>query len=253
MKTLDFIPKNLKNLKKEVKKLYFYGNEKFLDKKIVAIVGSRRPNAYTKRIVTSIASNLAKRDIYIVSGAAMGVDAVSHMGAYPKTIAIMANSLDIIYPKVNIDLIRKMQENCLILSEYEENTKATKWSFIERNRIVVGLSDAVIIAQADLKSGSMHSAKFALEQNKPLYVIPQRIGESDGTNSLIANKDAKIIHDIDKFCDQFGKIQNLDDEIIDFCKKNPNLEKCLEKYGEKIYEYELEGKLQINGVNISIL
>lgn len=247
------LPKSLTEIKKSVESLYFIGDVSLLDKKIVAIVGSRRPNAYTKRVVTSIASNLAKRDVYVISGAAMGVDAVAHNAAFPKTIGVMGNSLDIIYPKVNQNLIAKMQEEALVLSEYEPNTKATPWSFVERNRIVIALSSAVIIAQADEKSGSMHSAKIALKQGKKIYVLPQRMGESDGTNKLLSEGKAELISDIDAFCERFGEIKNDGDEVIEFCKNEPDLEKCLQKYGETIYEYELDGKLKIEGVKVVVL
>lgn len=247
------LPLPLTNIKKVPKKLYYIGDKTIIDKPIVAIVGSRRPNAYTKRLVTNLASSLAKRDVYVISGAAMGVDAVAHLGAYPKTIAVMGNSLDIIYPKINQELILNMQKNSLVLSEYEPNTKATKWSFVDRNRLVIALSKAVVIAQADEKSGSMHSAKIALKQNKPLYVLPQRLEDSRGTNALLAKNEAKIIDDIDKFCNSFSNLIEPEDEIIQFCKNEPNLEACLDRFGDKIYEYELDGKLSINGLHVRIL
>lgn len=252
MQELEYIPTKLKSLKKEVKALFYKGDKTLLDKKIIAIVGSRRPNAYTKRVVTQLASSLSARDVYIISGGAMGVDALSHKGAYPKTIGVMANSLDIIYPKVNEKMIKDMEKNSLVLSEYEPQTKATPWSFVDRNRIVVALSDIVIIAQADIKSGSMHSAKIAQKLDKELYVLPQRIGESDGTNKLVAEGKAKVIYDIDLFCEQFGSVKR-DDEVLEFCKKNPRLQTCLDRYGDTIYEYELDGKLQISGVHIRVL
>ncbi len=251
--TISSLPKSLDALDKKVKKLFFVGDEDLLKKPLVAIVGSRRPNAYTKRIVTHLASALAKRDVYVISGLAMGVDAIAHMGAYPKTVGVLGNSLDIIYPKVNKDLILKMQKSSLILSEYEPNTKATPWSFVERNRIVVALSSAVVVAQADEKSGSMHSARIANKLQKPLYVLPQRLDESKGTNLLLAQEKAKLIYDIEEFANQFGTIKTEDDELIEFCKKNPLLDDALKRFGDRVYEYELEGKIQINGVHVRIL
>ncbi len=252
MKILDNIPQTLKELKNPPKKLFYKGDISFLDQKIIAIVGSRRPNAYTKNLVASLSSSLASRNVFIVSGGAMGVDALSHLGAYPKTIAVMANSLDFIYPKVNEKLIKNMETNSLVLSEYEPNTKATKWSFVQRNRLVVALSSAVIIAQADEKSGSMRSAEFAIEQNKPLFVFPQRLHESKGTNKLLSEGKAKLINDIDAFADMFGKTIKNHDNILEFCKQEPSLEKCLEKFGDKIYEYELDGKISIDGLMVRV-
>ncbi len=250
--SLNPLPKQLEILTKKAENLFFIGDKTFLQKPIVAIVGSRRPNAYTKRVVTELSCELAKRDVYVISGLAMGVDALAHMGAYPKTIGVLGNSLDIIYPKVNEKLALKMRENSLLLSEYPKGTKATPWSFVERNRIVVALSSAVVIAQADEKSGSMHSANIALKLQKPLFVLPQRLNESKGTNLLLAQKKAELIVDIGQFCDQFGSAETQNDEIIEYCKQNPLLEDALKKYGDRIYEYELDGKLSINGLYIRI-
>lgn len=252
MEQLLKIPTILDNLDKKVEQLYYKGDISLLQKPLIAIVGSRRPSAYTKRVVTMVANELAKRDVYVISGAAMGVDALSHKGAYPKTIAVMGNSLDIIYPKINEQLICNIYNNALALSEYPPNTKATKYSFIHRNRIVVGLAQAVIIAQANMQSGSMHSANIALSLGKPLYVLPQRLHESDGTNYLLAKQKAILIDNIETFADQFGKINASHDALLEFCKANPSLELCLAKFKDKIYEYELEGKIEIDGAYIRV-
>ncbi len=249
---LDVLPSSLTEIKNPPKKLFYKGDISLLNKKIVAIVGSRRPNAYTKNLVKSLASELSKRDIFVVSGAAMGVDALAHLGSFPKTIGVMANSLDFIYPKVNEELIKKMEKECLVISEYEPSMRATKWSFVQRNRIVVGLSSAVVIAQADEKSGSMRSAEFALQEKKPLFVLPQRLHESKGTNRLLSDGKAKLISDIEEFADMFGKVQKNDDEVLEFCKNEPSLEKCLAKFGDLIYEYELDGKISIEGLMVRI-
>lgn len=253
MEKLKDIPRSLELLDKKVDQLYFKGDSSLLKKPLVAIVGSRRPTAYTKRVVSMLANELAKRDVHVVSGAAMGVDALSHKGAYPKTIAVMGNSLDIIYPKVNESLIHNIYKNSLALSEYPSNTKATRYSFVHRNRIVVGLSKAVVIAQADMQSGSMHSANIAQKLGKPLYVLPQRLEESEGTNSLLANNQASLIDNIENFAQKFGKVAMANDDLLSFCKKNPSLEACLAKFKDKIYEYELEGKIEISGTQVRVL
>lgn len=253
MEELPQIPNILSSLSKKVKTLYFKGDISLLKKPLIAIVGSRRPSAYTKRVVSILSNELAKRDIFVISGAAMGVDALSHKGAFPKTIAVMGNSLDIIYPKVNEGLIKDIYKNALALSEYPPKTKATRYSFIHRNRIVVGLSKAVVIAQADIKSGSMHSANIAQDLGKPLFVLPQRLGESDGTNYLVKNQKATLVDDIEAFANTFGKIETSNDPLLEFCKKSPSLEVCLREFGEKIYEYELDGKLTIDGAYIRVL
>lgn len=253
MNYLNKIKINKLNEILKVKELYYEGNLSLLDKKIIAIVGSRKVSAYTRSLTSSLASKLKARDIVVISGAALGVDGIAHKASFPNTIAVMANGLDIIYPKTNEQIIKDIKTKSLALSEYDYNVYARGYHFIQRNRIVVGLADAVVIAQASLNSGSMSSANYAIKLNKPLYVFPQRIHESEGTNKLLAQKKANLIHDIDEFCNSFISINNNKDEVLEFCAKNPSLDICLEKFGTKIYEYELEGKILINGENITIL
>jgi len=252
MRLLQPIPQSLKSLPNPPKKLYFKGDERLLDLRCVAIVGSRRPSSYTRGSVLRLARALSLRNIAVVSGGAMGVDAIAHEGAFPNTIGVMATGLDICYPKVNEKLIQSIYSKALALSEYEAGIMPKRYSFIERNRIVVGLSEAVVIAQADLKSGSMQSAKIALKLGKPLYVLPQRLGESDGTNFLLSQGQAKLIHDIDTFANEFGEIESLSDPLLEFCKKESSLQLALEKFGLMVYEYELDGKLRIDGAQIVV-
>ena len=250
MDYLESLPASLNTLSKKVNRLYYIGNTALLTNPLVAIVGSRRPSAYTRQHTALLAQALAARGVCVLSGAAMGVDAIAHQGAFPSTIAVMGNSLDIIYPKVNRDLIQRLQKQALVLSEYEKGTTATRYSFVERNRIVVALSQAVIITQADLQSGSMRSAQIALKLGRPLYVLPQRLGESDGTNALLQEGKATLITDIQAFANGFGDLHVEQDDLLDFCSKEHSLEKAIALFGERVYEYELEGKVLIDGVSI---
>lgn len=251
MATLETLPSSLASLSKPVKTLHYQGDVRLLDLDRVAIVGSRRPSAYTRQLTLRLAQALSARNVAVVSGGAMGVDALAHQGALPNTIAVLANGLDIYYPKVNEALLKSIKEKALVLSEHAEGTRAMRHSFVERNRIVVALSSAVVIAQADIKSGSMQSAKIALALNKPLYVLPQRLGESDGTNALLASQKAKLIDDVAAFAAQFGDaLTHKEDALLRFCHEEPRLERCLEAFGSRVYEYELEGKLSIEGTRV---
>jgi len=130
------------------------------------------------------------------------------------------------------------------------------YRFLERNRIVVGLCEALVVAQADLKSGSMQSARLANELKIPVYVLPQRMGESDGTNFLLANKKAELIDDYHKFASLFGEIREQEktsDEILEFCKNGVSLDEVLAKFGDIIYEYELEGLVEISNLRVKSL
>lgn len=267
MNTINEIPFNIAPLsrlgKNAPKKLYYCGNLTLLNMPKIAIVGSRKMSVYTKNLIIKTACELKNRGICVISGGAIGCDIAAQKAAFPYTIGIFANGLDIIYPKENSEQISKIYSDALAISEYENGTCAQRWQFLERNRIVVAISSAVIIAQADLKSGSLNSAKTALNLGIPIFTFPHRIDESRGTNMLLAEKKAFLIDDVmkfaDKICDKLG-VQNFKtalnsapkDEILEFVKCNNDLNSALLKFGDLIYEYELAGKIEIMGTKVMV-
>ena len=161
-------------LKKPPKKLFYRGNLKLLNKRKISVVGSRKMSFYTKNLILNLTREITKTgEFCVVSGAALGCDITAHEGAFPNTIAVFGNGLEQIYPKENEMMIKKIYENALALSEYEDDFMPTKWSFLERNRLVVALGEALVVAQADLKSGSLQSARIANELGIPVFVFPQ--------------------------------------------------------------------------------
>ncbi|MCZ0772615.1 DNA-protecting protein DprA [Campylobacter hepaticus] len=242
-----------KNLQKPPKKLYYKGNLSLLKQDKIAIIGSRRMNVYTKNCVFSLASMLKNANICIVSGGALGVDITASMAAMPNTIGIFANGLGQIYPKTNEKIIKQIYQNALALSENEDNYVPKNYDFLFRNRLIIALSKVVVIAQADIKSGSMQSARLALELNKPLYVLPQRLHESMGTNLLLKENKAKLIYDLRDFVDEFAPLNMQKDEFLEFCQKGVSVDEALKIFGEKVYQYELEGKISIEGLFIRVL
>lgn len=175
------------------KQLYYLGKplEGFENKPAIAIVGSRRISAYGRHATTELASGLARNGLVIVSGLAMGVDAVAHRAALETggvAIAVMPCGLDRIYPAANHQLAKSiLAHGGTLVSEYPEQTEPLRQNFIARNRIVSGLSLAVLITEAAEKSGSLHTANFALEQGREVLAIPGNITSqmSVGTNNLI--------------------------------------------------------------------
>lgn len=237
-------------LKKLPKMLFCVGNSSLLETKMVSIVGTRRPISYTKEQTLKLASAFSSIGYSVVSGAAMGVDALAHRGALPNTIAVMANSLDTIYPKVNQKLITEIYQKGLALSEYPNTTKATRYSFVIRNRLVVALGEVLIITEADLDSGTMRSAEIAKELGKEIFVLPHRLGQSEGTQKLLEDGDAKLITNIDKFIGRFGKVRQIYDEDQIYLQSTPPLQDALMRFGDKLYEYELEGKIEIKNLKV---
>ena len=253
---LDFIPEPLKRLKNPPKQLNFIGDTSLLSLPKIAVVGSRKASVYTKECVTALCTALKSANVCVVSGGAIGVDIAAHKAAMPRTIGIVASGLDTIYPSQNKVAINEIYTKALALSEYDEGDPPLAYRFLERNRIVVGLCEALVVAQADLKSGSMQSARLANELKIPVYVLPQRMGESDGTNFLLANKKAELIDDYHKFASLFGEIREQEktsDEILEFCKNGVSLDEVLAKFGDIIYEYELEGLVEISNLRVKSL
>lgn len=250
---LDFIPEPLNRLKNPPKQLNFIGDTSLLSLPKIAVVGSRKASVYTKECVTALCAALKSANICVVSGGAIGVDIAAHKAAMPRTIGIFASGLDIIYPSQNKVAINEIYTKALALSEYDEGEPPLAYRFLERNRIVVGLCEALVVAQADFKSGSMQSARLANELKIPVYVLPQRMGESDGTNFLLANKKAELIDDYHKFASLFGEIKEQEktsDEILEFCENGVSLYEVLAKFGDIIYEYELEGLVEISNLRV---
>lgn len=173
------------------KKLYFMG--KLPDKRLptVAIVGTRKPTSYGKEVTYQLAFDLAQRGIVIVSGLALGIDAIAHRGALDAggiTLAVLGNGLDTIYPANNQNLAKEiLAKHGAIISEYEPEVEARDFQFLERNRIVSGLSDAVIVTEAAIRSGTMSTVAHALEQGREVFVVPGNITSplSAGCNKLI--------------------------------------------------------------------
>lgn len=253
---INFHIDELTSMRKYPDELFFIGNCDLLKKRRIAIIGTRRPNSYTKEFTYKLASKLSNAGICIISGAAMGVDSIAHQGAGTNnTIAVVANGLDIRYPSVNKNLIIDIEKNGLMLSAYKEREKAKNYTFVLRNEIVVALSEFLIVTEADIDSGSLTSVNYALKMGKPVYTIPHRINESLGTQELIKKGLVKVIYDIDEFIYSIcgTKNESIKDEVLIFCKNNPSYESAIEKFADRIFEYELEGKIKIENGKIVVI
>lgn len=188
-------PQNFKNIYDSPKKIYLIGNKDLLYQKGIAIVGARDATKYGKKIAYNLAKELSEQNIVIISGLAIGIDSYAHKGSLEKgTIAVLGSGIDNIYPKENLELAREIIKNkgCII-SEYPLGTKPERLHFPQRNRIISGLSDGVVVIEASKKSGALITAEFALEQGKEVFAVPGDINkkQSEGTNQLI--KDGAIL------------------------------------------------------------
>ncbi|MEA3228166.1 MAG: DNA-processing protein DprA [Campylobacterota bacterium] len=237
----------LENMKKYPSELFYEGDLKLLQRKKISIIGTRKPSKYSRAMIQNIASALSNAGICIVSGGAMGIDAIAHNGAGSlNTISVLPCGIDIKYPAVNKNLLTNIGANGLLISQFQYGALARPYSFVVRNEVVVALGDVLIVGEAELNSGSMRSIEFALEMGKKIYVLPHRIGESSATNKLLEDKKAEAIYDIDKFISQFSNIVSKNsDDFLEYCKHNPTYEEVLKKFPDRVFEAELSGEIEI--------
>lgn len=254
IKKIDFHIPELNSMKKYPDSIYYIGNTNLLKKKKISIVGSRHPNQYSQQIIHQISSRLSSDGICIVSGGAIGIDSIAHKAAGTEnTIMIAGTGLDKRYPAINTKMIKEIEENGLILSQFESGVPSNRWNFPLRNELIVALSDILIVAYADINSGTMRSVEYALKMGKKIYVLIHRIGESDGTNTLLEENKADAIYDVEKFVSKFvdTNVENsITDIFLEYCKTNPTYDSAVAKYSEKVFEYELSGKILINNGRI---
>ena len=185
-------PNCLKNIPSPPKRLFVSGQlGPLLEMPKVAIVGSRKPTEYGRAVTAQMASELARAGVVIISGLALGIDAISHQSALDAgglTIAVLPAGLNNVVPRSNLRLAEKITANngCLV-TEYPVGTASVPQNYIARNRLIAGFSDAVLITEAGEKSGSLHTARFGLEQGKDVLAVPGSIysANSAGCNNLI--------------------------------------------------------------------
>lgn len=171
-------PVELMEIKQAPKKLYVEGNIQNLNNECIAVIGSRKYTEYGKKWCKLFVKELVEYGFTIVSGMAKGIDAIAHDAAMKyggKTIAVLPCGLKNIYPKENKGLYKKIISNGgTVITEYESNERASSNKFLERNRIVSGLSIATLVVEAAYRSGTSVTARLAKEQNRDVFCIPRK-------------------------------------------------------------------------------
>lgn len=201
----ELYPANLINVYDRPAFLYMRGNLK-KDDINMAIVGSRLASTYGKYTTERISRELAHKGITIVSGMARGIDSAAHRGtlaAQGRTIAVLGSGLDIVYPPENRNLFDAIIENGAAISEFPLGTPPRSNNFPARNRIISGMSYGVLVVEAGEKSGSLITARLALEQGREVFAVPGSIDASvsRGTNKLI-KQGAKLIENADDILEE---------------------------------------------------
>ena len=184
-------PAKLRDIPNPPKRLYCKGDIELLKDRSVGVIGARKNTVYGKNVAIMIGKRIAESGLAVTSGLALGIDAFSHEGALEaegKIIGVLGSGIDQMGPWKNRELMnRGLEKGGLIVSEYAPDEPAHKGTFPARNRIISGLSEALVVIEAGLNSGSLITAKHAAEQGRPVYAVPGNINSqsSIGTNLLI--------------------------------------------------------------------
>lgn len=216
-------PKQLAEIPNAPRRLFVKGDPTLLSQPQIAIVGSRHATHTGLELAAEFAFALAQQGFVITSGLALGIDTAAHQGALQangKTIAVLGSGLDHIYPKRNSGLAAKIIENGCLLSEFPPDTPPLAAYFPQRNRIISGLSFGVLVVEAAQKSGSLITARFALEQNREVFAIPGSIRNpsANGTLSLI-QQGAKCVTCVNDILEEFPDRPQLIHEVSKICTK----------------------------------
>lgn len=200
---------------------------------VIAIVGSRHPDRYGLEIARNFAQDLAQRGIGVVSGMAKGIDAAAHWGALKMegtTAGILGCGIDQIYPRDNHQLFYEMYDKQSVFSEYPMNVRPDAWRFPERNRLISGWSDGIVIVQAEKRSGSLITADCGLDQNKEIFAVPGPVWNSKhaGCHALI-RQGAKLVESVDDILSEFPNFMKSSENISQLS------EKCLANPEKKVY------------------
>ncbi|MFT7328228.1 MAG: DNA processing protein [Crocinitomicaceae bacterium] len=254
------IPYLLQQIPDPPKQLYLRGTFPDQSKhKFLTIIGSRKFSTYGKQVCANLIKGLAGYPIVIVSGLALGIDTIAHQEALDnnmRTIAIPGSGLsnDVLYPAGNRVLAENILKNggCL-LSEFESNFKATKWSFPKRNRIMAGISHATLVIEAENKSGTRITARMATEYNREVFSVPGSIFSpmSEGTNELIREGATPVTcaQDILDFYG-FSKSEAVQSQFIAIAPDEQKIIKILDRPTSR---NQIAEKLGMNIIKINIL
>ncbi len=198
-----------------------------MDRPCVAVVGSRRTTLYGQTVATKLGADLAKAGFCVVSGLARGIDTAAHEGALAaggKTVAVLGHGIDGVYPPENLALFRRIEAEGALLTEFPFTRRADRQSFAMRNRIVSGMSVALIVVESDVNGGSMITAKFAGDQGRLVFAVPGRIDQasSAGCHQLIRDG-ATLLTSVDDLLSELSYLDGLrPSPVMDNASRHPS-------------------------------
>ena len=269
-------PKKLLKISDAPEQLYVLGDESLLNKKSIAIIGSRDCTMYGYEQAKKFAKELAKQDICIVSGMAIGIDSAAHIGSkgeIGKTIAVLGSGFNNIFPEENKELFYEiLKQGGCIITEYEPDVEPAHENFPSRNRIVSGLSEGVLVVEARHRSGTSITAKFAKKQGKKIFCIPSNLEVTTGVGTgRLIQEGAKLVlspNDVllelgiteekeefieepevevnEEYKDVYDVLSRIPINVNEICKK---INKSIVEVNTTLTMLELEGLVKQVGVN----
>ena len=260
----DLYPDSLRQLKKPPTRLYAKGNIELLSNYGIAVVGSRSNTQYGENMCKMFTKRLVEYNLTIISGLAIGIDSIAHKTCLKnsgKTIAVLPSGLDNIYPKINENLAKEiLDNNGLLISEYEDGTEADSNKFRERNRIVAGIGIGTLVIEAGEKSGTRITARETILQGKPVFSVPSNLDNIKGkTNNYLIKNGCNIVTNVEDIINFYEDIEfvkketiskdifsDVSDEFIDVYKVIGNSPIGVNEISKKL-------KLPISDINYKIM
>ena len=260
----EIYPEQLRKIKNPPKQLYLKGNIELLKQNCIAIIGSRSCTKNGENLAKKFASELSGQGLTIVSGLAIGIDSYAHMGALiasgkGKTIAVLGSGLNYIFPKENEGLYYDiLKSGGLIISEYSPNVEPNSKMFLERNRIVSGISIGILVIEAMDRSGTSVTARYTKNLNKPVFCVPSSLENSKGlgTNELIKNG-SKLVTKVEDILIEYPQIKFKKKLLKEREKQVPKelekVYKCIKNEPANINQIVRKTKMSIQDISYKIM
>lgn len=260
----ELYPERLRELSNPPSRLYILGNLEILNNYGIAVIGSRHNTQYGEKMCKQFTKNLVEYGFNIISGLAIGIDTIAHETCLKnsgKTIAVLPCGLKNIYPKSNAILANKILENDgILLTEYEDNITADSNKFRERNRIVAGLGIGTLVVEAGERSGTNITARNTIEQGKTVFSIPSNLDNKKGktTNNLIKNG-CNLVTDINDILKQYRDIKftkrtiSKRDVCLDIPSELLGIYKVLNNDPKSIKDISNETGMTISEINYKLM
>lgn len=234
-------PELLRTIAEPPMVLYSKGDLSLFQLPNIGIVGTRTPTVYGKKVADELAYELASRGFGVVSGLARGIDTCAHRGALRaeqgKTIAVLGNAIDQVYPPENTGCYQEIAQRGLVVSEYSIGTKQHPGMFPQRNRIIAGLSLGTVVVEAAERSGSLITADLALEASRDVFAVPGPINspKSRGCNELL-KQGAKVISSAEDIIEEYKHLSFVSQLKQKELSKHPTFDSEMNEEERRIYE-----------------